>query len=935
MNSSTLFWRLVWKEYRMLRGFWIALALATVGLQLLVVVTITLTNGSTKDLAANMFVIGMAMVAFYALGCGAMLFAVEREEETYEFLRTLPVSGGQAMRAKFAVAAASVVALGAFVLVESALVSGLEFPEASQQGFLWGTFGLAAVEALAWGLFFSLLLRRPISAVFAAAGAGTVSVSLIVWWIEYEPNLVTGIEDFSEINVYRALVILAVVAADLWLARHWFDERLRITSDSVWGSRVHPERQTSGIALGSLLWQQWRQSRWTMIIMTALGLALVAWIMVIKPDEAKRAPTMAMATATVTLLFSVLAGASVFQADQSKQSFRFLAERGVAPATVWFTRHVVWIAPVAVWSLATVFLVLFAFESRDLCELAEKLIRGDLDTAIDAGQAIGILAGMFLVTLALVYSVGQFCSMFLRRNIVAAFVGLILAGVLCWWAGLMDTLGISWLWSVAPIPLVLLVATWLRTPHWLLERNDRRARLRAALSVIMPAVVLASAVIAFRVYQIPYAELGFSSAEFAKPISPEAKATADMYVKAASMIEGPPVEAGEIETPEAREARKVDLVKANGPAIALALEATAQPTCSFFDRGAPQFGMGVANLSSIAGVENLLITSARLLQKEGRLDEALDRYFAVLAFSRQMRPAETHANRLEAEVEDLLPQWATQTGQTEERIKRAVERLRTFYATLPPPTDWIKQDYAAATRLLELDPEYLASTNAMTPHELRMLRIGTALVPWEMARSRRMLKLVAALDIKAIEQVQTAMERGEPYADALESVFADSAQLNLGTTTLFFQFGMPLPATVANTVLTMQNRRRATVIVLALEAWKAKHGKLPRTLDELADAYLDKLPLDPYSGRPYRYVTWNSAGGGNFGITDGATYPEVPPGEVVDHYLFSEQPTVVPQALKPNGDPVLGPFGGTATGTSKWEPTSLEQWQRSRRFGIP
>jgi hypothetical protein len=149
---------------------------------------------------------------------------------------------------------------------------------------------------------------------------------------------------------------------------------------------------------------------------------------------------------------------------------------------------------------------------------------------------------------------------------------------------------------------------------------------------------------------------------------------------------------------------------------------------------------------------------------------------------------------------------------------------------------------------------------------------------------------------------------------------------------------MPLPADLADDVLSVENRRRATVIVLALEAWKAKHGKLPRTLDELVGAYLDKLPLDPYSGGPYRYVTWNSAGGGNFGITDGATYPEVPPGEVVDHYLFSEQPTVAPQALKPNGVPVLGPVGGTGTGTSKWEATSLAQVKELRgdfgNFGV-
>ena len=129
-------------------------------------------------------------------------------------------------------------------------------------------------------------------------------------------------------------------------------------------------------------------------------------------------------------------------------------------------------------------------------------------------EAVAILQETSFVVLAMAYFAGQFCSMFFRRGVVAWFFALILTGVLCWWAWLMHFLGISWLWSVGPIPAVLLVATWLRTPHWLLERTDRRARLRAALSVVMPAVVLAIAVIAFRVYEIPYADPGISVAEF-------------------------------------------------------------------------------------------------------------------------------------------------------------------------------------------------------------------------------------------------------------------------------------------------------------------------------------------------------------------------------------------------------------------------------------
>ena len=47
--------------------------------------------------------------------------------------------------------------------------------------------------------------------------------------------------------------------------------------------------------------------------------------------------------------------------------------------------------------------------------------------------------------------------------------------------------------------------------------------------------------------------------------------------------------------------------------------------------------------------------------------------------------------------------------------------------------------------------------------------------------------------------------------------------------------------------------RRMQLIVLALCNWRRKHGRLPDALEELVPAYFDALPLDPWSGRPFRY----------------------------------------------------------------------------------
>jgi hypothetical protein len=47
--------------------------------------------------------------------------------------------------------------------------------------------------------------------------------------------------------------------------------------------------------------------------------------------------------------------------------------------------------------------------------------------------------------------------------------------------------------------------------------------------------------------------------------------------------------------------------------------------------------------------------------------------------------------------------------------------------------------------------------------------------------------------------------------------------------------------------------RRAIIVTLALEAWKLRHGSLPKSLDELVGPCLDRLPVDPSTGKPFDY----------------------------------------------------------------------------------
>lgn len=79
----------------------------------------------------------------------------------------------------------------------------------------------------------------------------------------------------------------------------------------------------------------------------------------------------------------------------------------------------------------------------------------------------------------------------------------------------------------------------------------------------------------------------------------------------------------------------------------------------------------------------------------------------------------------------------------------------------------------------------------------------------------------------------------------------------------------------------MRFKSRSFIAVLACQSYRAKHGKLPDSLDELVPEFLDEVPLDPYDGEKLR---WNAEKGyfwtkGRSGDFDGVVefYPDGKP----------------------------------------------------------
>ena len=186
-------------------------------------------------------------VVLYALGAGATVFAVEREEETDAFLQALPVRSGQLFIAKVALAVGSTLALAMVLLLLTLawtwLVSARRSLATASSHEILATLGVSsavAATALVWALFFSLVLRRPLVAACLAAvgalvamsavGAGTAVVGRFSGWSG--PAI-----DSAGSGAVLALTAF-VFALDVWLGHRWL-RNLNLAAWVQWRRRRH------------------------------------------------------------------------------------------------------------------------------------------------------------------------------------------------------------------------------------------------------------------------------------------------------------------------------------------------------------------------------------------------------------------------------------------------------------------------------------------------------------------------------------------------------------------------------------------------------------------------------------------------------------------------------------------------------------------------
>lgn len=855
MNSQLLK-SVAWKEYRVLRPIWLSMLAITVAMQLLVLVSFALSQKSVptgNDPVTWVFAVALTMSAMYALGCTAALFSAEQEEGTHEFLKLRAVSPRRLVAQKVGIGILSTTLLLLALCCSATFLLGGQLPTPETQGKLWKIIGLAVLEVFAWGTLFSLLLKQPLRAAVLAITAATVTVQLVPYVYEASFSEYQFFSHYLNVFPERVCVLLVLIAIDIWLAGHWFDRpwfktslspsvRSRSTSTRRLGVSGQSRWLARTVMIGRLLWQQWHQTKGTTI---AIGVGALLLMLLLVPNT--RAIT--YIAWPFSLLCATLFGACTFLPDKQQQGFRFLAIHAVSPNLVWLSRQCVGLAYAIL--LPGLLLAITAAVT-----FSGIVVTTSQTPVWDPYSILQGLGGILLV-----FATGQLCSLLFRGALLAAFFGLLFSAMLIGWALLMDTIDASWWWSVAPLPVAFWLATWIRTPAWLLERTGWRSWLPVTLTLALPTLAILIAVPCFRVYEIPFRDPGFSVSEFSPPITPEERITADMYRRAGELIEPKP-RSGEVETEESDLSQpsqltpeEIEWTKQNQPAIELALEASNREACVFDD---PNSGP-LYRVSFDRGYElaNLLAYSARVLQAEGKLDEALDRYLAILRLANHCRNRGRRymwwgAYSIEWEAYWNLPGWAAAEGQTPNRIRNAISEVQLVVSTAPSAADAFKTEHILMNRLLTADLDTLGNLQ-LNERDQRSLIFLVYLSPWELVRTQRLLNLLTSEALVALESANQA-KLDDPRTKETHHTRYWKQYQSWIRSTLLSHIVLPVdPESLITRPKGYTTFRHAALVQMALAGWYLEHNGLPQTLDELVGPYFEELPLDPYTGKAFHY----------------------------------------------------------------------------------
>lgn len=550
--------RLLWKEYRQQRNLWFALLFGATLLQVIFWFFIEEPRAGDDDFMLLPLHVGTAamMTGLFAVCSSAISFAIEREEGTHLRLVSLSCPPGLTLGIKFTVGLlgtallfAVSAAIGATLSVGvAAAVNSLR--QANSNEFLAACFWSTAVvgSGLVIGAFFSLLFRKVLPAVIAAA-----VVTLVGW-----PLLFSSWEaSYSTLGRPRVIWLMAVLATgigvlgliDFLLVRWWMNRgfsdtpkvrsrslfrRLLVQRDGLDGSvtleiggadraefevltaeqaRILPPPRLGlsllynnwgrgrSRALRFLCWKEMAESRrlflamWGIGVLLAIACGLEARSVTYQQHGSRDWFPL---TFGLTIVSMFVCGLMTFRGEQSQDSYRLLSDHGVTPGYVWASKQIVWLGRLILIPGSMVLLVNAIAGTQSM---GGEFRREHVDLSALATEFLTA----FVVILAF-YSVTQMASLAWRRAALSIFFALLCCVLLGMWLGAASHFDVPVFVSVLPLTPGLLLLTRLRTRGWLIADDRFKRWLLPGSMGVLGIVACWFATATWRIFEIPTAQ---------------------------------------------------------------------------------------------------------------------------------------------------------------------------------------------------------------------------------------------------------------------------------------------------------------------------------------------------------------------------------------------------------------------------------------------
>jgi hypothetical protein len=889
-------WALCWKEWREHRRIWLAMAALAVflagGMMFAIGPGGDLYLSRSQRVHDALFDLLVVLAVSYGLVCGAMMLASEREAGTQPLLDMLADGRNRIWRTKVFVGLGLTLSLTLTLLI---LCYALGRP--SDVAKIWDQAVAMLVYscgAFAWGLVGSSLCRTALS----AAGLGGVFLGLS-WTLAAGVGWMVGTTGGAQsaqtmLSIQCALAVAGAAASWKRYCRTDLQRRRARPSQSA-------DRAPSPLVV--LLWLAVRQGRTLLVVLAATCPLFGALIPV----------GGALLWPVGTLVTGVLCGHAVFSGEQASENYRFLGNQRLPMGRIWAVKMLFW-AIVAVGGSVMMFLA--ALVHLHIADSQTGLSRYDemnLVQWLQDNKALSVtIPPVYFLPLWIAYGfcAGLLVTQLVGKPVIAVALALV-AGVLLaalWVPSLV--LGGVLFWQVFSVPIILILASRLLLRPWAGDRLSTSRPFLGILSVGVIAVALTAAGLWYRPAEVPDIGEPFDVQAFLASFPTPEKNEAGQLLRTAAadldrLQEREHHRLAQLnrETAQPAADREPDYYQqmqdvlekgwwAAGPGLGLWLDEMFQGTWASDCRKAANLPLGmvydprdrgivspVSHIHELRFAAVLLTVQALRIQAQGETSKALDYLVDVLGLSRQLRHLSTEfylGVGVEGVALDGLHQWVMKLGPREALLQRASKALSQHKAQTPPASDTVKVDYLVFRNDL---PIYLdrhgriiapdwnkGSWEVAWAHWLRQ-------VPWERERQSRLFNAVFTCLLHKVEQPVTAeftqqrakatAGRAGSYAalafelgfDMADGRIADLSLAHWGK--LLQRAGwasvLPSPWIYLQGVRGSRRQVEAARLQLALVQFQIHNRKPAATLDDLVPEYIEAIPLDPFTGKPFRY----------------------------------------------------------------------------------